>query len=90
MTREELAAIRRRLTVAIVPTSGAPTSAIDDALRAGGLSPHAAALLAFADNRLRHGSVVPDWIAIELRCAAEQRDREVEEALLGRPWLHRG
>jgi hypothetical protein len=89
MTREELAAIRRRLTAAIVPTGGAPSSAIDDALRVGELTPHAAALLAFADNRLRHGSVVPDWIATELRCAAEQRDREIEEALVGRPWLHR-
>jgi hypothetical protein len=89
MTREELAAIKLRLKSVVLPASGAPSSAIDDALRVGGLSPHAAALLAFADHRLRRGSEVPDWIATELRCAAEQRDREIEDALVRRPWFHR-
>jgi len=45
MTRDELSAIRERLTRPVVPRSGAPASAVRDALRISPLSPHAAALL---------------------------------------------
>ena len=88
MTRDELSAIRERLTRPVVPRSGAPASAVRDALRVSPLSPHAAALLAFAEHRLRRGGEVPSWIAAELTSAAETRDVEVAEALLRTPWLH--
>ena len=89
MTHAELASIRRRLTEAVVPRSGAPASAVHDALRVAGLTPHVAALLALAERRLRSGGEVPDWIATELKSAAKQRDNEVAEALRRTPWLHR-
>ncbi len=89
MTRAELASIRGRLTAGVLPRSGAPAHAVDAALRVAGLSPHAAALLAFAEHRLRRGGEVPDWIADELRTAAKQRESELVDALRRTPWLDR-
>jgi hypothetical protein len=89
MTREELAKIRSSLTSPVVPRGGAPASAVGDALRVPALSPHAAALLAFAEHRLRGGSEVPEWVAAELRTAAARRDDDVAEALRRTPWLDR-
>ena len=80
MTREEFLALRRRLTAPVSPRRDAPASAAREALHVPALAPHAAALLAFAEHRMRGGREVPEWIADELRSAAEQRDRQVAEA----------